>query len=73
MTANTNVMFNESLQYFNVLQYQEYQNVLINIDKAPSVSRPVLRRSYLLEGQGVRAWSSGKTERLCSVVALPEG
>ena len=38
-----------------------------------AMSRPVLRRSYLSGGQGVRAWSSGKTERLRSVVVLPEG
>ena len=42
-------------------------------EKAACVSRLVLRRSYLSGGQGVRAWSSGKTERLRSVVALPEG
>ena len=37
------------------------------------LSRPVLCRSYLSEGQGVRARSSGKTERLRSVVVLPKG
>ena len=34
------------------------------------LSRPVLCRSYLSGGQGVRARSSGKTERLRSVVTL---
>ena len=38
-----------------------------------ALSRPVLRRSYLLGGQGVRAQSSGKTKRLRSIVVLPEG
>ena len=37
------------------------------------MSRPVLCRSYLSRGQGVRARSSSKTERLRSVVMLPEG
>ena len=37
------------------------------------MSRLVLCRSYLSEGQGVRVWSSGKTERLRNVVVLPEG
>ena len=37
------------------------------------LSRPVLRQSYLSRGQGVRARSSGKTERLRSIVALPKG
>ena len=37
------------------------------------LSRPVLHRSYLSGGQGVRARSSSKTERLHSVVVLPKG
>ena len=50
-----------------------YISELVQRESLNILSRLVLHRSYRSGGQGVRAWSSGKTKRLRSVVALPKG
>ena len=63
-----------NFDFFLCLQHSDPMHDLVgNGVQCRALSRPVLRRSYLSGGQGVRAWSSGKTKRLCSMVALPKG